>query len=702
MKKLFLILFLIVTYFMSYSNCCNLGEPHYVQSFLVAPKKVVRKGGNHYFIDFGKDAFGTLSLLFKSAPSNTLVLHLGEKLSDENTVDRNPGGTIRYQKVVLSTVPLDQKFLVELPADQRNTSNAAIKLPDSIGVVMPFRYCEIENLDISISEMIIEQKVFNYRFNDNASSFESSDTILNQVWEMCKHTIKATSFCGVYIDGDRERIPYEADAFINQLSHYCVDNEYTLARKTNAYFINHPTWPTEWLLHTVLLFYNDYLYTGSIEALSEYYDKLKAKTLMGLEGDNGLISTKSPQLTSDFMAKIGFQNTNERLRDIVDWPGSERDGYEMVDVNTVVNSFYYKNLKIMAQIAGSLDKKEDSVFFSNKATSVKNIINTRLFNKLTGLYVDGEGSIHSSLHANMFPLVFGIVPEESINKVVAFVKSRGMACSVYGAQYLLEALYDNDEADYALSLMNSTDGDRNWWNMLKVGSTMALEAWDRKYKSNLDWNHAWGTAPANIISRKLMGIEPLEPGFRKIRIKPQPGTLSRASIKYPTIRGEILLAFENTVEKSLVVDVDIPDSIIAEVWLPKTENPKSYRISVDQKKCDAIEKDGFVVINEIGPGAHQIELEYDNATGFFNDWRRLKHVFPNPVKTGDLLHLNLAESEYGKDALVRLYDINGLLCQEELLKGQTIDIPIHLKPGIYLMSTQIDIDTNLRYKFVVY
>ena len=59
--------------------------------------------------------------------------------------------------------------------------------------------------------------------DDFSSEFTSSDTILNQIWDLCKYTIKATSFAGLYIDGDRERIPYEADAIINQLSHYCVD-----------------------------------------------------------------------------------------------------------------------------------------------------------------------------------------------------------------------------------------------------------------------------------------------------------------------------------------------------------------------------------------------------------------------------------------------------------------------------------------------
>ena len=42
-----------------------------------------------------------------------------------------------------------------------------------------------------------------------------------------------------------------------------------------------------------------------------------------------------------------------------------------------------------------------------------------------------------------------------------------MACSVYGSQYLLEALYKAGEADYALQLMTS-DSKRSWLNMIRV------------------------------------------------------------------------------------------------------------------------------------------------------------------------------------------------------------------------------------------
>jgi len=68
------------------------------------------------------------------------------------------------------------------------------------------QYCEIENCSFELKPENIIQKAYWYYFEDANSTFRSSDTVLNKVWDICKYTIKATSFAGIYIDGDRERI----------------------------------------------------------------------------------------------------------------------------------------------------------------------------------------------------------------------------------------------------------------------------------------------------------------------------------------------------------------------------------------------------------------------------------------------------------------------------------------------------------------
>ena len=568
-------------------------------------------------LDFGKAAFGTLLI---SMPENcrihTIIVHLGEKLGKNGRIERQPQGAIRtcqIEQQIDSRQPLCRLII---PPDKRNTGPAAIKMPSHIGEVVPFRYVEIEDA-ADIDPATVRQLAVHYPFDETASSFHSSDSVLNAVWELCKYTIKATTFCGVYVDGDRERIPYEGDAYVNQLSHYSVDREYALARFTHEYLLHYPTWPTEWQIYSVMMAWADYLYTGEMQSLTMFYDDLCVKTLIDLARHDGLISTESALCTEAFERRLNLYHPRyvfkHGLQDLVDWPpGSfteggqgERDGHEMRPVNTVVNAFHYHALILMAQIALLLGKTADQQRFVQRAAQVKATINRLLFDSERGMYVDGEGATHASLHSNMFALAFGLVPEARRPQVVAFVKSRGMACSVFSAQFLLEALYLNDEEQYALGLMTAQH-DRSWWHMMQVGSTMTLEAWDWKYKNNLDWNHAWGTAPANIIPRFLMGVRPLAPGFSKILIQPRPGSLESAKMVFPTRNGSVVVQFENQPKQSFILKVEIPDNTVARIDLPRLDQVHTTVI-VNSNAVNGVVSGRFVTIDGLGVGHHILE-----------------------------------------------------------------------------------------------
>lgn len=613
-RKIWIVCLIFPFYLHCFAQAPEVGSKAYSCS-ITSPIQVNKMSDGHYFFDFGKDAFGTLIVKLKSAQIGApLTVHLGEKIAEDGSIDRKPGGSIRYQKVVLTDIPVNEEIVLQLKRDRRNTKPQAIALPDSLGIIMPFRYCEIEGLNVPLSDLVVMQKSYHYHFNDDASSFESSDTILNQVWDLCKYTIKATSFAGIYIDGDRERIPYEADAYINQLSHYCVDHEYDMAKQTIKHFMDNPTWPTEWVLHTAMMVYQDYYYTGETALISTYYNQLKEKTLYQLADADGLISSFSELVTGEFMQKIGFSDTTQRLTDIVDWPPGnedvgwpsakkegERDGYEMMRVNTVVNCFFYENMRIMAELARVIGKDSDADLFAKLAEKTKQSINTKLFNREKGIYIDGIGSTHASIHANMLPLAFGIVPEKYRQSVVDFVKSREMACSVYGAQYLLEGLYRFGEADYAHELMSLTS-DRSWWNMIRVGSTMALEAWDMKYKPNSDWNHAWGTAPGNIVTRYMWGITPSSPGFETVQIKPQLSGLTFASIKVPTKKGTIKADYKQINKKMKLFVVELPQGMEGNFVLSETD--QKSKIVKDKVKAEV--HDGSIALKQ---GINRVEIK---------------------------------------------------------------------------------------------
>jgi lysophospholipase L1-like esterase len=570
------------------------------------PERIKPLADEHFLIDFGKASFGRLKLTLTTFnESDTLTIHLGESVRN-GQVNRSPGGTIRYAAYRLPLIKGTHTYSLKIKPDKRNTHVtagrvSAILMPDYTGEVLPFRYCELENCPTTSlrPEQVVRQTV-HYPFDETASVFRSSDTVLNRVWEMCKYSVKATSFAGIFVDGDRERIPYEGDIIVGQPTRYVVDRNYEFTRFSNEYLIRCPTWPTEWNLQTVLLAWADYMYTGNAVSLQRFYEDLKAKTLTGLTESNGLISTKTGKMTREFLKTIYF-NSGE-MRDIVDWPSSETDGYVFTNYNTVVNAYHYRSLRLISAIAGVLGKTQEQTQFAEDARHLKNQMNKLLFDYTKGVYRDGTDTDHASLHSNMYPLAFGITPEKYRQQTLDFIRSRGLACSVYGAQALLDAVYDAHDAEYGLKLLSSTE-ERSWYNMIRAGSTVAMEAWDNKYKPNQDWNHIWGAAAGNMIVRKLMGIEPIEPGFKKIRIKPQPATLQHAKVKTPTIRGDIFVSFDNRHSDKFVLDVEIPANTTAEIVLPKLS--KKYSLMIDDVPQKGTVNDNFVTV-EIGSGKHRL------------------------------------------------------------------------------------------------
>ncbi len=573
------------------------------------PEEFSCLGEGHYFIAFSKEFFGSVAihLPYVNEKDTDFTLILGEKRLGNKVWNKADGGIncgdeiVSYSQKV--SVPAGQQdIIVQLP-DRRLPLKE--ELPAGLSGVLPFKYFEIVD-GPELSKEDVRQLAVTYPMDRAQGKFVSSNKVLNDVWELSRQTLEATSFAGVYVDGERERIPYEADAYISQLGDYNLSSNYTLARRTLNYLLQNPTWPVEWNFHVISMAYTDYMYSGDKEVLDRNYEVLKKRSLSEYAREDGLLDT-----TNIHLGEL-------KMQPIVDWPENERDGYatipvdknywkntirgwkallkskfaqmagwnyaadklaeesqncflareQLIPVNTVVNACYYRSLDRLAYMAWALGKHDEQQLWSGKRDKVKEAIQSSFFNYEKGLFMDGEGSDHISLHANMYALAYGLVPAGFDDNVSKFLAEQGMRCSVFGAQFLLEAFGEAGNGKELVKLLTATD-DRSWAHMLyDVQSGMTTEAWDNTVKPNQDWNHAWGTAPANIIPRYLFGIKPLEPGFKKILIKPiLMGTVDNAAVTVPTQYGIINVDYKQEDGKDWF-KIDIPDGCTAELVEP--------------------------------------------------------------------------------------------------------------------------------------
>ena len=547
---------------------------------LVAERQAATAGANGVY-DFGKAAFGKLELVLTAAADDSVMIIIGERLKD-GRVEQTPSiSSVVYDEIPLAVTAGAHTYLVEPTRNERNTGPQAVPVPDYAGVVAPFRYCEIGG-DVTAKK--VERISYSYPFDGEAASFRCSNDTLNAIWDLCHYSLKPCSFTGIWVDGNRERIPYEYDALIAQLCHYGADAEYSIDRRTLEWLLAKPTWPTEWILYAVEIAWNDYLWTGDDRVLKSNYEVLKAHGLDALRKENGLISTTQGQ-SPEFLAGI---NRSGDIKDIVDWPhtgilglqdgqGGEDDGFVYTDFNAVVNALYYRTLLRLATIADQVgndadgrvgnDAKADAALFRKEAKETREAFQKAFFNPATGIYKDGIDTGHSSLHTNMIAILCGLTTPENEASVADFVESRGLRCSIFGAHNLLQSLYAAGRGDAALRLMTG-DGLRSWYNGVRLGTTITLEAWDDSFKPNQDWNHIAGAAPGNAIPFGLMGITPLEPGFSRVAIRPLPGNLEWSEITVPTIRGSISVSLRDG-----LMTVTIPANMSAEIYLPSQNEP---------------------------------------------------------------------------------------------------------------------------------
>ncbi len=574
----------------------------------VTPVLLTNTGPGRWFADFGQDAFGYATIHARGTFSPAIVQARFGEMANGFAVQTSPpaGSLVRYTNTTF-VLPGGNLTCPVRPPEYAYPPGAIS--PTNYGLVMPFRYFELENVPGTLALTDVVQMRLLSEFNTNAASFDSSSAALNQVWNLCRNSMQVLTFDGVYVDGDRERKPYESDSYIHQLSSYAVDREFTLPRHSFEYLLEHPTWPAEWKFHNIFMAWADYLHTGNTDLLNRHYEKLQWESFTWAATGNGLMK-----------GFPGFpQKTNS---DIVDWPPADRDGFLFKKgrglnwTNSVNNAFYFRSLQYLAEIAAILGRTNDAIAYTARATQVYAAYNSTFWNSTSKCYVDGVGFKHASAHANFFPLAFGLVPAGRQKAVVNFLHSRiaangGMPCSVYGAQYFLEALFEAGDADTALGLM-TTNGQRGWLNMLAIGSTLTTEAWNFSDKANMDWNHAWGAAPGNLISRFVLGLRPVSAGFGQILIQPHLGrTLTYARGTVPTIRGPVGISASNAPGNFQLL-LNIPGNVTATAMLPASgaANPVAL---VDGEIIAGAPSNDWLVVTNIGAGSHAIWLSTNNA-----------------------------------------------------------------------------------------
>jgi hypothetical protein len=502
----------------------------------VLPVFVSTNVAENIVLDFGRHAFGWIEVNVEKPGPYEFIW--GELLDQAGSVQTNEFYTRRQGRVRCAHTKgrFTRSGWVRIPYVAGSGSAFRTEAVDGFGTIMPFRWLEVVSAPFDISAANVRQVPIYYPYYMGESKFECDLPALERVYGFCKHSIRATTYMGVFVDGDRERLAYEADSFITQLGTYAITSDDSLVRCTIGHLATYTTWPTEWKQFFVRMVYEDWMHSGKTDLVRRHWALMRdVKSWRSLRREDGLLVTPGNRMQPS--------PDGGTFCDIVDWAMCYRDGFVFTPLNVVVNALHYRNLRELEAMAGSIGESAAAAVFAGEAERTFGSFQRVFFDSSSRRYRDGINTEHATVQGNAMALACGLVPEKHVQDVAGYVESKGFSCSTYMAQFVLEALFVAGREDAAIRLMSS-DGARSWLGMMKKGATITPEFWDLTLEEPgrvPDMNHSWSTAPLNMISRWVLGVRPRTPGFETISIAPHPGPLKRLSGKVPTPQGVVCL-----------------------------------------------------------------------------------------------------------------------------------------------------------------
>lgn len=186
--------------------------------------------------------------------------------------------------------------------------------------------------------------------------------------------------------------------------------------------------------------------------------------------------------------------------------------------------------------------------------------------------VCGNGSQTSQV----LSLAFGLVPEAhraaAAQVLAEEIRGRGMKLSTgfLGTPYLLDVLAESGKLDAVEALMLQT-GYPSWGYMPQQGATTMWERWngDTGDLSMNSYNHYAFGAVVGFFWRRLAGIAPAAPGFRRIAIRPLwLPKVGRVSASFNAPVGLISTETGGDADGLSHLKLTIPANSLADVELP--------------------------------------------------------------------------------------------------------------------------------------
>lgn len=390
---------------------------------------------------------------------------------------------------------------------------------------------------------------FSHYHCEDKGSFQCSDTELNTVYEMGKHALK---ICKQNLELDspmhQENLACSGDYMISSLMNYMTyrDAEVTkldieriadFLRIQNGYMF-HSTYTFLWMkmaLDYVMFTGDKSVLKNVLEVCEIVFDRFET-----YKDKRGLIDNPPSYMFVDWMVVDGYS---------LHHPPKALG-------QTALCMFYCYGLENAAKLCTLYEDEQRREKYLERKRQMTQAVNTYLFDKEKDLYFEGTpdesqgggwalpnnvNKKYFGQHSNILSVLSGVCPKEKredmLTRMVYDKELTGI--QPYFAHFLLEAVRREGLFEkLGMDILSR-------WRYMASFTKGLPEGWYDCSGYGFDYSHVWAGTPTYHLPACLSGLEIVEAGFKKIKLKPVLCGLDYAKISIPTPYGNINISLEN-------------------------------------------------------------------------------------------------------------------------------------------------------------
>lgn len=262
----------------------------------------------------------------------------------------------------------------------------------------------------------------------------------------------------------------------------------------------------------------------------------------------------------------------------LDRPGSAPDECKGgTDEGYIAYVYYMNSAEIVSQTAKILNREAEAQKYAALAEELRNFIRQEYFAPYGRCVADTQTGL-------LLALQYGLSPNpEACRKRLAeklSISGGKLQTGFVGTPFLNRQLTEAgmEREAYDLLLNEEYPG---WLYEVNLGATTIWERWNSLEPDGTvsstgmnSFNHYAYGAIAEWMFRYMAGLQPMEPGFRKVKIAPIPDArIGRVEMRYASAAGTYSVRWEILDAETFHLRVEVPFGCEAELRLPCSDEP---------------------------------------------------------------------------------------------------------------------------------